>query len=322
MNSKKTITFLTLPHPIENEHLILDENSFRTLYLDTDLTQQQVATENNLSIKMVQASVKYYKQVLPSEVQEKVSKGYRLAAYRRLPGIHQRPEIKVNKSQLISLLAEGKTEWDIAKVMGVAPQTIRKNIRRYGLLVPSQKISNISDTEWLHIEWANQLAPGLLEGAYRGVDNPTEFFHKLYDAFVELCKILWTIQKLGGRYSHYQEHKKVERDYVSWRINKQEILLSEELRKLDIFHIRGYYWAKSIGKGFNADIFIPEANLLVEINGNIHSIGFVIDHDEEKTKLVAQLGYKRLMFLSGEVDKELDSVVEKIKKEMENGKSI
>lgn len=318
MNSKKPIGYLTLPYPIDGHKQILDEITFRKLYLESDDTMNQVADNNGISRHCVTTSVKYYKQIIPDEIKAKARKNYSIASYRRVPGVHQRKDVKVDKAHLISLLSEGRTEWDIAKVMEVAPQTIRKNIRSYQLLVPSNKIRNITDEEWSHLEWANQLAPGLLDSSYRGIDNPTEFFHKLYDAFVELCKVLWTVQKLGGRYSHYQEYRKVVRDYVSWRINKQEILLSEALRKLGIFHIRGYYWAKSINKNFNADIYIPEANLLVEINGNVHSIGFVIDRDDEKTKLVAQLGYKRLMFLSGEIDKGLDSVVEKIKKEMKN----
>lgn len=316
MNSKKTIGFLTLPYPIDGHKKILDEKSFRELYLESEDTMYQVSEKNKISKHCITASVKYYKQTIPEEIKIKAHKSYSNSAYKREPGIHQRKPVKVEKDKLITLIAEGKTEWTIAAELGVAPQTIRKNVRGYGLLRPSTRIYTLSDSEWADLEWANQLSPGLMESAYRGIDDPIEFFHRLYDAFVALCKILWTIQKIGGRYSYYQENKKVPRDHISWRINKQEILLSEELRKQKIFHIRGYYWAKSVDKGFNSDIYIPEANLLVEINGNVHSIGFVIDRDDEKTKLVTELGYNRLMFSSKEIDKELDVVVEKIKKEI------
>lgn len=308
---------MTLPFPIDGHKKVLDEETFRRVYLDSEFTIAQVAENyKEISLHCMTSSVKYYKVILPEEVKKKAHKNYSKSAYRRIPGIHVRKPVKVSREVLVSLIAEGKTEWAIANELGIAPQTIRKNVREYGLLRPSQRIYNLSDSDWENLEWANQLSPGLMESAYRGIDNPHEFYHKLYDAFVGLCKILWTIQRIGGRYTHYQEHKKIVRDHISWRINKQEILLSEELRKQDIFHVRGFYWAKSLNKGFNADIYIPSANLLVEINGNVHSIGFVIDRDEEKEKLVKQLGYKRLMFLSGEIDKELDVVVEKIKKEM------
>lgn len=316
MNSKKVISYLTLPHPISGHRKILDEKSFRLAYLDTDLTMQQVVSEFGVSLKCITTSVKYYKQVLPEEVKAKTRKSYSNSAYRREPGIHQRKSIKVDKEKLISLLSEGRTEYDIAGVFGVAPQTIRKNIRSYGLLVPSQKIRNISDDDWLHLEWANQLVPGLLDSAYRGNDDPNRFFHLLYDAFVYLCRILWTIQKIGRRYNHHLVRAGLSRDHIGWRMNKQEVELSERLRELGIRHIREYFWAKEVGKTFSADIYIPESNLLIEINGNVHSIGFVINKDREKAELVRNLGYKRLEFLSSEIDKELDRVVETIRMEM------
>lgn len=316
MNSKKVISYLTLPHPISGHRKVLDEKSFRLAYLDSDLTMQQVVSEFGVSLKCMQTSVKYYKQVLPEEVKAKTRKSYTNSAYRREPGIHQRKHVKVDKDKLISLLSEGRTEYDIAEKFGVAPQTIRKNIRSYGLLVPSRKARNISDDEWLHLEWANQLVPGLLDSAYRGNDDPNIFFHLLYDAFVLLCRILWTIQKIGRRYNHHLVRARLPRDHIGWRINKQEIILSERLRELGISHIREYFWAKDIGKNFSADLYIPESNLLIEINGNVHSIGFVINRDKEKSELVRKLGYKRLEFLSSEIDKELDRVVEVIKMEM------
>lgn len=316
MNSKKAISYLTLPHPIDGHRKVLDERSFRLVYLDTDLTIQQVVSEYGVSLKCMQTSVKYYKQILPEEVRVKARKSYSNSAYKREPGIHQRKPVKVDKEKLISLLSEGRTEYDIAGILGVAPQTIRKNIRSYGLLVPSQKIRNISDSDWLHLEWANQLVPGLLDSAYRGNDDPNRFFHLLYDAFVYLCKILWTIQKIGKRYNESLTRNGLERDHIGWRMNKQEIILSERLRELGIPHIREYLWAREVGKKFSADIYIPKSNLLIEINGNVHSIGFVINRDKEKSKLVHELGYKRLEFLSHEIDKELDRVVENIQMEM------
>lgn len=307
---------MTLPHPIGSQRRVLDEATFRKVYLETDYTIMQVSEVYKIPLKCIQGSVKYYKQIIPNEIQQKARRGYQAAAYRRTPGTHVRHEVKVDKDKLVSLLAEGRTEWDIAKEMEVAPQTIRKNIRRYGLLVPSKKARNITDEEWLHLEWANQLVPGLLDSAYRGNDNPSKFYHLIYDAFIKMCFILWTLQKLGRRYNHHLIRNNLPRDHVSWRINKQEIILSEKLRELGIAHVREYLWAKSAGRNYSADIFIPSTNLLVEINGNVHSIGFVIDHDKDKERLVDQLGYKRLMFLASEIDKELDIVIMKIEKEM------
>lgn len=310
------INYLTLPYPIGGQKKILDEDTFRRLYLQTDDTQTQVAEKYKISLKCIISSVKYYKQIIPNELKEKASRSYSNSAYKREPGLHKRNSVKLDKEKLVSLLSEGKTEWAIAEELGVAAQTVRKNIKSYGLPRPSKRIFSLSDDEWLDLEWANQIAPGLMESAYRGIDNPLKFFTLLYDAFVGLCRILWTIQRVGSRYSYYTENKIIPRIHIGWRINKQEIILSEELRKHKIEHIREYLWAKELGRRFSADIYIPKANLLIEINGSVHSIGFVINHDKEKTKLIKELGYKRLEFTSEEIDKNIDFVIEKIKKEM------
>lgn len=309
---------MTLPHPVAGQKKILEEKTFRKIYLDTDDTQIQVSQKYKISLKCVIASVKYYKSLFPEELKNKASRSYSNSAYKRGPGIHQRNPVKLDKEVLRSLISEGKTEWTIAEELGVAPQTVRKNIRSYGLPIPSKRIFSLSDDEWLDLEWANQIAPGLMESAYRGIDNPLRFFTLLYDAFVGLCRILWTIQKVGSRYSHYTENKLIPKIHIGWRINKQEILLSEELRKHKIVHFREHLWAKEVGRRFSADIYIPESNLLIEINGSVHSIGFVINHDKEKAKLVKELGYKRLEFSAEEIDKNLPLVVEKIKMEMKN----
>jgi very-short-patch-repair endonuclease len=316
MNSKKMIGYSTLQYPIDGHKKILDEETFRNVYLNTDYTMSQVSDVFGISIKCMQISVKYYKQVIPTEIDNKVRQNYANSANRRVPSLRPEREVTVPKEQLMSMISEGKTEWAIAEELGIAAQTVRKNIRKYGLPRPSKRIFALSDVEWSNLEWANQLAPGLMESAYTGIADPKKFFGLLYDAFVALCRILWTVQKIGRRYSYYRERGVVERNHIGWRINQQEILLSEKLRELGVFHVREYFWAKGVGRNFSADIYIPQSNLLVEINGSVHSIGFVINHDKEKEKVAKKLGYKRVEVLADEVDKSLGLVLDRIFTEM------
>lgn len=85
MNSKKTIGYLTLPYPIDGHKKILDESTFRELYLNSNDTMYQVADNNGISRHCVTTSVRYYKQFFGEEIREKAKRNYSACAYRRLP---------------------------------------------------------------------------------------------------------------------------------------------------------------------------------------------------------------------------------------------
>jgi len=307
MNSKREIKFIRTPYPIDGKRKILDEQSFRSLYLNTLDTLREVSEKNDIPFHIVKTSIAYYKTIFPEEVKKKKSISMRQMSLKR-----ENQQLKINKDQMISLIAEGKTESDIAKELKVSPSVVRKKVRSWGLHRPSIRLYGLSKEEWEMIEKLDILYPGFMDVSYRAIDEPIEFFHTLYNLFIEWCKIGWMITKLSRRYDYYRLNRNIPRNYISWRNNKHEILVSEELRKMNIEHYREYQWAKSVGRNFSADIYFPGKNFIVEINGIAHTIWRIKKLDKEKEQLAKELGIYRLVFTTSEVEKNLSGVIQKI----------
>ncbi|MFH1427758.1 MAG: endonuclease domain-containing protein [Patescibacteria group bacterium] len=67
-----------------------------------------------------------------------------------------------------------------------------------------------------------------------------------------------------------------------------------------------------------ADFCCPIEKLIIEIDGEIHNEQEQILYDEERSKDIRELGFKVIRFINTEVKNNLDNVVDKIKKEIEN----
>lgn len=313
------IGYVKLEVPIKGRSTILDWDTFNQLYLHTEMILHEIHDKYNVPMNVLNTSMAYYKTICPEEIKKKKYIGaYNLYLERRGKMLQKTRAKTLNKDILISLAAQGMTEWGIAKELGVDAKCIRRNFRSYHLPRPSRRIFSLSQQEWIDLEILDQLFPGVMDAAYRGIDDPSFFFHTLYDVYVGIHKLLWTLQRLGGRYNYYRQRKKIPRDYISWRMNKQEIVLSEKLRELNILHIREYLWANEHGRKFAADFFFPNTNLLVEINGEVHTIGRIRSLDNEKTQLAEQLGMDRLVFSDKDIDQRLDWVVFIIQQKLSN----
>lgn len=308
-----TIRFVSLEKPINGKKKILDEESFFSLYINSDKTVREIAQENKIATTLVSTSIQYYLTLYPEAIRNKKHKNYHRSSVASSHVLNVNPQINIDKQELTGLISEGKSEWEIAKIYSVAPQTVRRNVKKHKLTYPPQGLYRMTEQEWIDLEFMDQFAPGLLQSAYVGIKDPSRFFHLLYDAFLSGVKLLWTLQRLGRRYSHYVEKRGLKRDHISWRINKQEIELSEALRRNDIEHIREYPWAKSVGKNFSADFFLEKYNLIIEINGSVHGLSWVLDKDIEKERLAKKLNYDRLVFTTQQIDKDVNEVVTEIR---------
>jgi hypothetical protein len=307
------ITYLHLTQPINGKKRILDEESFKRIVLGGNKTTIQIAQEHGLYESILTASTTYWRHKYDSEIRNRQHSNYTKSAYAR--PVHVTPDgmrIEITKDVLKSMLAEEKTEFAIAKELNISPQTLRKSLRKHHLYINSRKLRNVSDEDYYNLEWLDQLEPGIINAFYSATENPKDFFELLYNGFIKILKILWTVQKFSGRYSEYLGRKKLVRSHISWRINRHEIVVSERLRELGVDHIRDYFWAKSEGRNFSADVFIPNKNLIVEIDGDVHNIGVVKIADKEKNECTKRLGYNHLRFTTKEVDKSLEEVIKKI----------
>ena len=69
----------------------------------------------------------------------------------------------------------------------------------------------------------------------------------------------------------------------------------------------------SIGN-FIVDFYCPAKKLIIEIDGGQHLDKK--EYDKERSNYLESLGFKVIRFWNEEVNKEMDSVIEKIKKEL------
>lgn len=305
------IGYLHLKQPINGKKKILDENTFVSLYLGSDKTMEQIAREQLIPYSMVANSASYWRHKYDKEIRERKHKNYAKVAFLREPPKQEHQQVRIEKDVLISLIAEGKSEEGIARELGIAPQTLRKNIRRCGLAIPTRRI-RMSERDYSNLQWLELLVPGIVESSYSAVENPSKFFHLLYDGFVKVLGILDTIRILSRKYKYYQYKGDIVRDHISWRANRHEILVSERLRELGVFHIRDYFWAKKYDSAMAADIYIPDQNLVVEIDGSIHGLDIVKVRDSRKYEMLKKEGINYLRFTTKEVDKDLEEVINKI----------
>lgn len=63
---------------------------------------------------------------------------------------------------------------------------------------------------------------------------------------------------------------------------------------------------------FIADFFCFEKKLIIELDGMIHK--YRLKHDEERTKILNKLGLKVIRIDNHEIEKDLKSVMEKLRK--------
>jgi very-short-patch-repair endonuclease len=67
---------------------------------------------------------------------------------------------------------------------------------------------------------------------------------------------------------------------------------------------------------FVADLYCHEYKLVIEIDGEIHSIHEIQEHDDGRTYEIEKFGIKTLRFTNNQIFTDLDSVKENILKEV------
>ena len=89
---------------------------------------------------------------------------------------------------------------------------------------------------------------------------------------------------------------------------RAETLLWERLRKR---RLGGFKFRRQhIIRTFIVDFYCPQARLVVELDGSVHDLQKA--YDEERTKILQELGYQELRFLNDEVELDINQVLKKI----------
>jgi len=199
----------------------------------------------------------------------------------------------------------------MAERLGVSPQVVGKNIRRYKLPQPRIKLQRMKREDSENLKKLEFLVPGIGEAAYRYVEDPLQFFHLLYLTYGQINELLWFIKRIAGRHSQWLESRRIPKDHVCWNTNKAEIVLSMELLKNNIPHVRQFNFSKK----YMADFYFPNTNLIVEINGSFHypktaiAEDYIKVRDKERQDEIVRVGYTCLILRGNDVIRNPQSAV-------------
>jgi len=95
--------------------------------------------------------------------------------------------------------------------------------------------------------------------------------------------------------------KSTKTEIILWGILRNRQLGAKFRRQYSI----GYYIT---------DFCCPTKKVVIELDGEYHNEKEQIYYDNERQKTIEELGFKVLRFTNKEIEKELDKVIEKIKK--------
>jgi very-short-patch-repair endonuclease len=331
MNSNQEIgfvpTFIQCPKEYTTKggwRKILDEKSFVKLVLEDHLTSTELRDRYQINQKTSSLSRRVYMEKYGARIIATKELNYRRGALMRDPAtLNWGDKIIIPKEVLVGLIEEGLTEWSMAERLGVSPQVVGKNIRRYKLPQPRIKLQRMKREDSENLKKLEFLVPGIGDAAYRYVEDPLQFFHLLYLTYGQIYELLWFIKRIAGRHSQWLEARRIPKDHVCWNTNKAEIVLSMELLKNNIPHVRQFNFSKN----YMADFYFPNTNLIAEINGSFHypktevADKYIKVRDEERQAEMERTGYKCLILLGKEVERKPAEAVLNIQKALSKASS-
>ena len=306
--------YQNLESPINGRTKILTEESFVELYLKRELTVAQLS-ELGVGNKILWLSVKVYYPKYAEQIDRikfihasagqmaRGSEGYIKAGKSRT--------VHLDRKRLADMVREGKSEYAIAEEMGVAPQTVHKNLRTYKIKIPCRKLMSMRERDWETLGVLEILSPGLVESAYSYQNDPHTFYKKLYVTFTTLLKFIWFVKDIAQRHSYFRDTNQIPHDHIAWNTNRGEVMLSVAMLDADIPHQRYYQYARELGRNFTADFYLPQGNLIIEVDGDIHKN--LTEKDKTRNETIKTLGYNLLVVTAKDVEKKTDEIISEIK---------
>lgn len=288
---------------------ILDESSFRYLYLELGLTKKEIHKQFHVPLGVLDATRLYYAETFGRELRELKSRHYAKATKGNTRGSH-RPSTIIAEDVLRPRVEAGKKVSAIAKELGLSEFMVRRNISMYGLVSNRHLHRSLQHVDLEMLERMERFSPGLLEAARQCWEEPALYYDHLYEVFLRLNEMIWQVQEMANAYRWLRDKRELPKSDICWNRNSAEIKLALALRDAGLPHIRQYcYW-----KRLTADFYLPDQNLLVEVDGRIHRQSTALQtQDKLKSQLSEQLGYKLLRVTDTEVEQNLAGVVERIK---------
>jgi very-short-patch-repair endonuclease len=310
---KSGIRYVRWITPSGEKRQILYEEDFVKYILDLKLSREELRKKYGVSLAVFAHSRIAYKKKYFSKLKEARSYQHSKAMFGNKRGKKDQPGVIVRKSELKKLITKGLSIERMARELNISEWYVHRNLKYHGLIkggTYSDFLRNLDSGFIRHLEY---FSPGIKESISTYYKNPHKYFLKLYEVFAQVNELLWFIQDMKGAHAYWREVGKIPKDHICWSMNKSELMLSQALISEKILHIRQF---RFYGK-YMADFYFPERKLLVEIDGNQHTMFESIKRrDVIRDQKAKESGYIMVHYTEKKVRKELRNVVLDIKSKL------
>lgn len=299
--------FLRLKKAIDGRRRILDEASFVQIFLREQLPQREAMEKFSVPRHVLVASNKVYGPKYRTELRELRSKNHTSAMMGNTHGAGLKADL--DEKMIRALVRRGFSDWQIAQELGSHEGTIKRHLKKWRVVRRIKLPRSMHDLESTELSWLEGLVPGVRESVETLYEKPHEFFLKLYEAQGRLFLLLEDLRQIREKHRYFVERGLIPRDHVSWGLNRHELLLSLELLRAGVPHVREFCFFKN----WRADFSFPGTKLLVEVDGEFYMKNPVtIARDQKRGKKARELGYRVIRFSTTQVDRNLSGVVRRI----------
>lgn len=302
------------PELIRGRSLVLDEESFKKILLEENLTQLEAREKYGVSHHITHVSREFYREKYGEEIRKAKSISYARDKFGNKRGSRPTPSVVLDKEKLLELRELGKSVCQIAKELETTEFLVKRNLGFHRVSSEKNLPKRMQGVDLEILKKLEVFVPGLVDSAGNYYEDPTLFFNKLYEAYLETLQILWFIHNQGKGWSYYREKNKVPKNHVCWSANRYEAMLSLLMLQEKIPHIR--QWLVP-GSKLMVDFYFPADKLAVELDGGFHALeGEQKKRDKRKETILEELGIKLLRYKSEDVWKSPEGVLSDLKKHL------
>lgn len=286
---KKLKSNLKLLQKIDGLGYILDPTILKE-QIDLGLSKEAIRKKFSLSGRDAHTTWKYAKKIWPEETRKVSSSAYRNATIGNSRAEHL-PIIRVSREKLLSCFQKFTTLEEIKKELNLTDFLLHRNIVENKLQYEYIKFKDnafksivVSENTTEKISTFFPKIKDLLNNRIEISENISEDIHKLY---IELFSLSQSIKAIGRKVSSRCKNKNKLYKAKFFSNNIGEVYLCELLYNFDIifyqnFKLQNYFY----------DFYLPDYNIIIEVDGTSHDILEVIDKDKDKSKVALDNGYE------------------------------
>lgn len=283
---------------------VLPEDIFKEYVVDKGIRRDDLMKLLSISANVVHYSCKHYAPKYGATLKALHSKRLSMGLIGNKHGATPLSLI-LPKDELAQMAGLGKSILQIARHFGTSEFLVRRNLAYHQIVLTAILPARMQTIDLSMVEKLNTLVPGFLAAAKAYSSDPLAFYEKLYLLHLQISEISWWVKDQGKGYDYYRDSGQAPKSHLSWGSNRYELMLSAELLRLGIPHIRQFM----VYKNSSVDFYIPCYNLCVEVDGEFHTThSLTRRRDRMKERRIAKAGMLLLRVTTAMVLRRLDHV--------------